>query len=119
MVALLNKGARRVNDMQPEWTGFECEDEFVIGYGMDFDGAYKELRYIGVLKPEVYGGGGIRRGHQDQGQEAQELSRTRGGSAALLVARAHVIDIVHVDDIFPRGFDARRRETRDVEAEET
>ena len=57
MVALLNKGARRVNDMQPEWTGFECEDEFVIGYGMDFDGAYRELPYIGVLKPEVYGGG--------------------------------------------------------------
>ena len=57
MVALLNKGARRVNDMQPEWTGFECEDEFVIGYGMDFDGAYRELPYIGVLKPEVYGDG--------------------------------------------------------------
>lgn len=57
MVALLNKGARRVNGMQPEWAGFECEDEFVIGYGMDFDGAYRELPYIGVLKPEVYGEG--------------------------------------------------------------
>ena len=118
MVALLNKGARRVNDMQPEWTGFECEDEFVIGYGMDFDGAYGSSRTSACSNRRCTAAA-IRRGHQDQGQEAQELSRTRGGSAALLVARAHVIDIVHVDDIFPRGFDARRRETRDVEAEET
>ena len=41
-----------------EYVGFLCPDEFVVGYGLDFDGAYRSLPYVGVLKPEVFGGKG-------------------------------------------------------------
>lgn len=52
VVTLLNKAARRKNAMVPDWVGFECPDEFVIGYGLDYDGKYRQLAYIGVLRPE-------------------------------------------------------------------
>lgn len=51
---LLNKAARRTIDIVADYIGFEVGDEFVIGYGMDFDQKYRCLPYIGVLKPECY-----------------------------------------------------------------
>ena len=53
MVSLLNKRARRVTGTQPEFAGFDCDDEFVVGYGLDFCGEFREVPYVGVLKPEV------------------------------------------------------------------
>jgi len=54
VVALLNKRERRENGLQPEYEGFDCPNEFVIGYGLDFDSKYRELPYVGVLKEELY-----------------------------------------------------------------
>lgn len=54
VVALLNKPERRVADVQVDYTGFEIPDKFVIGYGMDFDEDYRQLPFIGILKPSVY-----------------------------------------------------------------
>lgn len=51
---LLNKSARRTVDIEADYIGFEVGDEFVIGYGMDFNQKYRCLPYIGVLKPECY-----------------------------------------------------------------
>ena len=51
---LLDKGARRVNDMSADYVGFEIPDEFVVGYGLDFAGDYRNLPFIGILKPAVF-----------------------------------------------------------------
>lgn len=51
---LLDKPARRKVDLQADYVGFTIPDEFVIGYGLDYDEKYRNLPYIGVLKPEVY-----------------------------------------------------------------
>ena len=52
---LLNKPERRkAKDLKVEYIGFEVPDEFVVGYGLDFDEKYRNLPYVGVLKPEVY-----------------------------------------------------------------
>ena len=51
---LLSKPARRELDVPLEYIGFEIPNEFVIGYGLDFAEIYRNLRYIGVLKPEKY-----------------------------------------------------------------
>ncbi len=51
---LLDKPSRRVSDVQPDYTGFEVPDAFVVGYGLDYNEHYRNLPYIGVLKPEVY-----------------------------------------------------------------
>jgi hypoxanthine phosphoribosyltransferase len=53
---LLDKPARRLVDIDLTYCGFEIPDRFVIGYGLDYDEIYRNLPYIGVLKPEVYGG---------------------------------------------------------------
>jgi len=53
-VALLNKKVRRIKDVPVEFYGFEVPDEFVVGYGLDFNEKYRNLPYICVLKPEVY-----------------------------------------------------------------
>jgi hypoxanthine phosphoribosyltransferase len=53
---LLDKPARRLVDIELTYCGFEIPDRFVIGYGLDYDEIYRNLPYIGVLKPEVYGG---------------------------------------------------------------
>ena len=42
--------------MDIDYVGFECPDEFVIGYGMDFAEHYRTLPFIGVLKPEAHKG---------------------------------------------------------------
>ncbi len=54
IVTLLDKPQRREVPMEPEYTGFVIEDEFVIGYGLDYDEAYRNLPYVGVLKRSVY-----------------------------------------------------------------
>ena len=53
---LLDKPARRLVEIELAYRGFEIPDRFVIGYGLDYDEIYRNLPYIGVLKPEVYGG---------------------------------------------------------------
>ena len=53
---LLDKPARRLVDIDITYLGFTIPDRFVIGYGLDYDEIYRNLPYIGVLKPEVYGG---------------------------------------------------------------
>jgi len=52
--ALLNKKVRRKIEVPVEFYGFEIPDEFVVGYGLDFNEKYRNLPYISVLKPEVY-----------------------------------------------------------------
>ena len=56
IVTLLNKPARRTADIQPDYCCFDVPDEFVVGYGLDFDERYRNLPYVGVLKEEVYQG---------------------------------------------------------------
>ena len=51
---LLDKPERRQVSVAPAYVGFTVPDEFVIGYGLDYDEKYRNLPYIGVLKPEVY-----------------------------------------------------------------
>jgi hypoxanthine phosphoribosyltransferase len=51
---LLSKSARRVKKIKAHYVGFEVPDEFVVGYGLDFAERYRNLPFIGVLKPEIY-----------------------------------------------------------------
>lgn len=53
---LLDKPERRnpAVTVKPDWVGFTVPNEFVVGYGLDYNEAYRHLPYIGVLKPEVY-----------------------------------------------------------------
>jgi len=54
IVTLLDKPARRIAELPVDWTGFEIPDKFVVGYGLDFGEHYRNLRYVGVLKRELY-----------------------------------------------------------------
>ena len=54
VVTLLDKPARRVKPITADLAGFEVPDEFVVGYGLDYAQQYRNMPYIGVLKPEVY-----------------------------------------------------------------
>ena len=54
IATLLDKPSRRKVDLQADYVGFSVPDEFVIGYGLDYDEKYRNLPYIGILKPEVY-----------------------------------------------------------------
>ena len=51
---LLDKPSRRQTDVQADYKGFEVENEFVIGYGLDYDGLYRNLPFVGILKRSVY-----------------------------------------------------------------
>ncbi len=51
---LLDKPSRRVVDINADYVGFVVPDEFLVGYGLDYDGIYRNMRFIGTLKPEVY-----------------------------------------------------------------
>ena len=51
---LLSKKARREYDIPADYIGFEISDEFVVGYGLDYAEKYRNLRHIGILKPELY-----------------------------------------------------------------
>lgn len=54
IVTLLDKPARRTVDIQADYTCFEIEDEFVIGYGLDYAEKYRDLPYVGILSRWVY-----------------------------------------------------------------
>ena len=51
---LLDKPARRLVDIPVDYVGFTIPDRFVIGYGLDYGEIYRNLRFVGVLRPEVY-----------------------------------------------------------------
>ena len=53
---LLDKPSRRTVDFTPDYCGKVIPDEFVVGFGLDYDEKYRNLPYIGILKPSVYGG---------------------------------------------------------------
>ncbi len=53
---LLDKPERRAKPIEADYKGFTIPDAFVVGYGLDYDERYRNLPYIGILKPEVYGG---------------------------------------------------------------
>lgn len=54
LCCLLDKPSRRQRDIEADYIGFTIPDEFVVGYGLDYAERYRELPYIGILKPEVY-----------------------------------------------------------------
>lgn len=54
IVTLLDKPDRRTADIKADYVGFTIPDAFVVGYGLDYDQRYRNLPYIGVLKPDVY-----------------------------------------------------------------
>lgn len=54
IVTLLDKPDRRTADITADYVGFTIPDGFVVGYGLDYDQRYRNLPYIGILKPEVY-----------------------------------------------------------------
>lgn len=54
LCTILSKPSRRKADIEPDYLGFEVPDEFVVGYGLDYDEKYRNLPYVGVLKPDVY-----------------------------------------------------------------
>lgn len=55
IMTLLDKPDRREVDIHVDWVGFSIPNEFVVGYGLDYDEVYRNLPFIGVLKPSVYG----------------------------------------------------------------
>ena len=54
---LLDKPARRLVEIDVDYIGFTIPDQFVVGYGLDYGELYRNLRFVGVLRPEVYAGG--------------------------------------------------------------
>lgn len=54
LVTLLNKAERRKHEVKIDFCGFPCPDEFVVGYGMDFNEQFRTLPFVGVLKPSAY-----------------------------------------------------------------
>lgn len=56
LCTLLDKPDRRVKQVEVHYTGFSIPDAFVVGYGLDYAEKYRNMPYIGILKPEVYGG---------------------------------------------------------------
>lgn len=56
LCTLLDKPDRRVKQVDVHYSGFTIPDAFVVGYGLDYAEKYRNLPYIGILKPEVYGG---------------------------------------------------------------
>lgn len=55
LCTLLDKPSRRIKPIQADYCGFTIPDAFIVGYGLDFAEKYRNLPYIGVLKPELYG----------------------------------------------------------------
>ena len=50
----LDKPERRQNGFRATWSGFSIPDEFVVGYGLDYAGQYRQLPFVGTLKPAIY-----------------------------------------------------------------
>jgi hypoxanthine phosphoribosyltransferase len=53
---LLDKPYRRVADIRPDYVGLRCPDEFIVGYGLDYQERYRTLPYIAKLRPEAFAG---------------------------------------------------------------
>ena len=56
LCTLLDKPERRVKNIEADYCGFTIPDAFVVGYGLDYAEKYRNLPYVGILKPSVYGG---------------------------------------------------------------
>lgn len=54
IATFLRKEARAQVEIDCKYIGFECPDEFIVGYGLDYAERYRNLPYIGILKPEIY-----------------------------------------------------------------
>ena len=54
LFVMLDKPERRVKPIQADYAGFQIPDGFVVGCGLDYDQKYRQLEYIGILKPEIY-----------------------------------------------------------------
>ena len=54
IVTLLDKPERREVDIKPDFTGFKIPNEYVVGFGLDYDQLYRNLNYIGIVKRSVY-----------------------------------------------------------------
>ncbi len=54
LCVLFNKPQRRLKEIQIDYEGFVIPDEFIVGYGLDYDEMFRNLPYVGVLKPSVY-----------------------------------------------------------------
>ena len=54
IATLLDKPSRRVADIKADYLGFVIEDQFVVGYGLDYNEHYRNLPFVGILKPEEY-----------------------------------------------------------------
>lgn len=54
IVTLIDKPEGRIADIKADIVGFQVPNEFLVGYGLDYDEKYRNLPYIGVLKPEIY-----------------------------------------------------------------
>lgn len=54
IMTLLDKPERRESPIEVKWVGFSIPNEFVVGYGLDYDEIYRNLPYIGVVKPSIY-----------------------------------------------------------------
>ena len=54
IATLLDKPERRRAAVRADYVGYQVPDEFVVGYGLDYDKKYRNLPYVGILKPEVY-----------------------------------------------------------------
>lgn len=52
--SFLNKPSRRLIELVADYNGFDVPDEFIVGYGLDYAGRYRELPYVAVLDPKVY-----------------------------------------------------------------
>lgn len=52
--SLLDKPDRREVDVEADYVGFKVPNEFIVGYGLDFNGLYRNLPFVGVLKRSVY-----------------------------------------------------------------
>jgi len=56
VAALLDKPSRRKIEARADYCGFQVPDEFVVGYGLDYEQKYRNMPFVGVLKPEIYAG---------------------------------------------------------------
>lgn len=54
LCTFLDKPDRRVVPVEVDYCGFQVPDEFIVGYGLDYDQQYRNLPFVGILKPEVY-----------------------------------------------------------------
>lgn len=54
VVTLFDKPARRTVELEPDYKGYTLPDAFVVGYGLDYAEKYRNLPFIGILKPEIY-----------------------------------------------------------------